>query len=852
MKEGERVIFYAHIKNLNGGYAMNKGLIRRILSVTLAVAVIFGSSAFALNKPFTAKAETYTHLIGAANVEKPSVGGALQVLEKNGQKVLCDQNGNEIQLRGMSTHGLQWYPEILNNNAFAALSNDWGCNVIRLAMYVNEGGYAIDPTVKDRVIDGIDLAIDNDMYVIVDWHVLTPGNPKASIYSGAIDFFKEISQIYHDDYHIIYEICNEPNSSEPGVSNDAAGWSEVKSYAEQVISMLRNSGNSNIVLVGSPNWSQRPDLAADNPINDNNTVYTFHFYSGTHPTSSDDTDRSNIMSNVRYAMEHGVPVFCSEWGTSAADGTGGPYLDEADPWLDFLNENNISWCNWSLSNKGETSAAFMPYVAGVSDATSLDPGNDQVWTMRELSVSGEYVRSRIKGIEYDPVDRTKEDYSITAWDFDDGTTQGFGVNGDSPVKDVSVTNSDNELQLSGLTASSDTSEGNYWANVRISADSTSDEHKVDIAGAENMTMDVYAESPTTVAIAAIPQSASNGWANPNRAVIVSPSDFTKVSDNKYKATLTITTEDSPNFKAIAQSADDTKLTNMILFVGATTDTISIDNIIFNGTRSKIVNPIINDPLGEPTLPSTFEDGTRNGWAFDAASGVNGSLTIETADGNNALSWECAYPEEKPTDGWATAARLILSNVNVTRGDNRYLAFDFYFKPTNATTGSLNIFLAFAPPALGYWAQASQCLVIPLDGLTSGGTPDSCLKLTSDGLYKYTACFDLTQIDNKVIDPDTLLRDITIVIADGDSDFAGRMYLSNVRFTTTVPTDSDDSDDDEDNDDINDNGNSNGSSDKDAKVKNPNTGSDVPFAAPMLIIVGAMASAILLRKRKEEQ
>lgn len=56
---------------------------------------------------------------------KPSSGGALQIIEYNGIKTLGDKNGNPIQLRGMSTHGLQWFPEILNDNAFAALSNDW-------------------------------------------------------------------------------------------------------------------------------------------------------------------------------------------------------------------------------------------------------------------------------------------------------------------------------------------------------------------------------------------------------------------------------------------------------------------------------------------------------------------------------------------------------------------------------------------------------------------------------------------------------------------------------------------------------------------------------------------------------
>ncbi|WP_249315870.1 glycoside hydrolase family 5 protein [Bacillus sp. FJAT-49711] len=57
------------------------------------------------------------------------MAGKLKILKENGIMTLCNENGNPIQLRGMSTHGLQWYPEIINHNAFAALSSDWvECN----------------------------------------------------------------------------------------------------------------------------------------------------------------------------------------------------------------------------------------------------------------------------------------------------------------------------------------------------------------------------------------------------------------------------------------------------------------------------------------------------------------------------------------------------------------------------------------------------------------------------------------------------------------------------------------------------------------------------------------------------
>jgi len=762
------------------------GTTKRMLLLALIASLIF---AFLPSTGSAEEAPVYSpsvsesdngHLIGNDNVAKPSKGGSLQIVEKDGIKTLAGEDGKPIQLRGMSTHGLQWFPEIINDNAFAALATDWESNVIRLAMYVGEDGYATDPVkIKQRVIDGIDYAIANDLYVIVDWHVHDPGDPNDPVYSGALDFFKEISNLYPNDKHIIYELANEPNSNRSGVTNDEAGWKKVKNYAEPIVKMLRGNGNKNLVIVGSPNWSQRPDLAADDPVidlntglPDTNTAYTVHFYSGTHMPAEDSSDRSNVMSNARYALEHGAAIISTEWGTSEASGNNGPFLEEADVWLEFLNAHNVSWVNWSLTNKNETSGAFTPYVLGKSEATKLDPGDDHAWSIPELSVSGEYVRARIKGIPYAPIDRTvKEAFSTVVWDFEDGTAQGFGKNADSPVKDLAVTPDNGMLKLTGLVES-----GDMWGNARISADSTA--KKPDILGAEKLTIDVIAPKPANVSIAAVPQSAKHGWDNPKRLVKASESDFAEQQDGNYKATIVITGDDAPNLANIARDQADSVMTNLILFVGADNgDWIALDNITVAGNRAVTEQPIEHAPLGSPTLPSTFEDSTRQGWDWDGGSGVKSALTIKEANGSKAISWEVAYPDVKPADGWASAPRIVLGGINATRGNNRYLLFDFYLKPdaSRSKQGALSINLAFAPPSLGYWAQASETFDIQLATLSNKTK-------TADGLYRFQVAFDLNKIsDKKVIDADTVLRDITIVVADVQSDYAGSMYLDNVRF-----------------------------------------------------------------------
>lgn len=272
---------------------------------------------------------------------------------------LMNENNEPVVLHGMSSHGLQWFGNFATENAVKATA-DYGANLFRCAMYTDEGGYISNPSVKDTLINAVDSAIRQDMYVIIDWHILSDGNPMQHI-DDAVDFFGEMSERYKDSNAVLYEICNEPNGN--------VTWNDnVKPYAETVIPVIRANTNA-IILVGSPTWSQDLHEAAKNPINAENIMYTCHFYAGTHT----DWLRQRI-------DDCGLPVFVSEWGTSAADGNGGVYLDEAQRWIDFMNERGISWANWSLCDKSESSAALVN-GANVNDGISED----------ELTESGKFV-----------------------------------------------------------------------------------------------------------------------------------------------------------------------------------------------------------------------------------------------------------------------------------------------------------------------------------------------------------------------------------------------------------------------------------------------------------------------------
>ena len=270
----------------------------------------------------------------------PSCSGALRVQDGR----LTDQNGAPVQLRGISTHGLAWFPEYVNEDCFRQLRQEWQANVIRLALYTAEsGGYCTDgdrAALWKLVQDGVSYATQQDMYVIIDWHVLSEQNPNVYL-EQAKAFFADAAECYADYDNVLYEICNEPNGQ--------TGWSDIKSYAEAVIPVIREKDGDSIILIGTPNWSQAVEQAAADPIEGyDNLMYTLHFYAATH--------KDELRKSLTAASEAGLPVFVSEYGICDASGNGAIDEEQAQKWIDTMDSLGVSYVAWNLSNKAETSA----------------------------------------------------------------------------------------------------------------------------------------------------------------------------------------------------------------------------------------------------------------------------------------------------------------------------------------------------------------------------------------------------------------------------------------------------------------------------------------------------------------
>lgn len=287
---------------------------------------------------------------------------------------LVDKNGNNFQLKGMSTHGLSWFPEFVNESAFKTLRDDWNANAVRLAMYTAEyNGYCAGGSqteLKALIDKGVQAATDLGMYVIIDWHILSDGNPQTNK-SEALKFFDEVSEKYKNYDNVIYEICNEPNGN---VSWD----NDIKPYAEEVIKAIRKNAPDSVVIVGTPTWSQDIDKAAANPLSEKNVLYALHFYASTH------TDW--LRQRLADCYNKGLPVFVSEFGCCDASGNGGNDFEQTRKWLELLDSYGISYMNWNLANKNETSSALREGAAA-----------DGNWSENSLSESGKWIRKWFRG-----------------------------------------------------------------------------------------------------------------------------------------------------------------------------------------------------------------------------------------------------------------------------------------------------------------------------------------------------------------------------------------------------------------------------------------------------------------------
>lgn len=390
----------------------------------------------------------------------PTFYGSLQVTEGK----LTDSAGKTVQLQGLSTHGIAWFPDYVNQDVLHQMKEEWGCNVFRIAMYTDEyGGYAVSgdsekEKLKALVDKGVQAAIAEDMYVIIDWHILRDTSPLQHK-EQALAFFEEMSQKYGDVPNVIYEICNEPNGG--------TSWEDVRAYANEVIPIIRKNSPDSIIIVGTPTWCQEVDKAAQNPLTEyENIMYSLHFYASTH--------KDDLRNRAKNAAESGLALFVSEFGICDASGNGVIDEAEADKWITFLNENSISYCMWGFCNKNESASFINSGCSKISGFEEQDLAQSGKWFVNRPGRNDFYAGEDAG--KQNPEDDKEQESGKQNPEDDRGQKNSVDTHTDKTAVNIALSNSWNDgnsdFYQYGLNLSNDTGKKvtNWTITITFSSD----------------------------------------------------------------------------------------------------------------------------------------------------------------------------------------------------------------------------------------------------------------------------------------------------------------------------------------------------------------------------------------------
>lgn len=292
-------------------------------------------------------------------------------LQTSGNRIL-NQHGEPPQLRGVSFSWSIWEGQkYYNDEVTDWLIDDFNVSLIRLSMAIEpDGGYLQQPGKQAALIRQIaNRGIERGVYVIIDWH---DHNADRNV-EQAKDFFAEMAKLYAGTPNIIYEIWNEP---------ERQSWPAIKAYSIAVIEEIRKHDPKNLIIVGSPHWDQDVDIAAKDPITGyDNIAYSFHFY------ASDPNHQDNLRKKAETALAQGIPLFITEWGVGESNGDGVFDEEKTTQWMMWMEDQKLSWANWNITDKDETTAILTPGA----------PTSGK-WTPEHLSPAGKYIREQLRSL----------------------------------------------------------------------------------------------------------------------------------------------------------------------------------------------------------------------------------------------------------------------------------------------------------------------------------------------------------------------------------------------------------------------------------------------------------------------
>jgi endoglucanase len=284
---------------------------------------------------------------------------------------LVDQSGAPVQLKGISSMWLNWEDRYSTSKAgLQWMRDNWHLTIFRAAMGVEpDGAYLKNPEhALTELRTVVHNAIELGVYVLIDWHDHHAFDHQAQ----AVDFFTKIADEFGSYPNVLYETFNEP---------EQADWStQIKPYHQATVNAIHSKDADGVVILGSRQWSQRPDEAINDRVTGDNLMYTVHFYACDH--------REAQRNEAQAAYDAGLALFVTEWGATPADGgakTPTVCLDEATLWHDWMDERKIGWAAWKLDGCADSSCLFNSKDAPVAGG----------WTDQWLNGHAQFVVQRL-------------------------------------------------------------------------------------------------------------------------------------------------------------------------------------------------------------------------------------------------------------------------------------------------------------------------------------------------------------------------------------------------------------------------------------------------------------------------
>lgn len=180
----------------------------------------------------------------------------------------------------------------LHERSLDILAWDWGANLLRVCL--GHSGWCpfvvpradFDTCCREEALLELDWLIDEceerGIRVIIDLHQF-PGYyymggqddhrlwTDESVQESFVDFWRTIAGRYADRGDVIYgyDLLNEPNEV------SAETWIGV---AQKAIDAIREVDTQHAVIIESIDWAQPRTFSSLLPVNDDNAIYSFHFY----------------------------------------------------------------------------------------------------------------------------------------------------------------------------------------------------------------------------------------------------------------------------------------------------------------------------------------------------------------------------------------------------------------------------------------------------------------------------------------------------------------------------------------------------------------------------------------------